>query len=262
MPQEDCRPSAAPRQLVTAQHVQQSGGDRVALVTGASSGVGQAVSLALARAGVRLCVIGRNADRLAQTVASTRSLVPVESFRVDLAADADLRPVIEYLQREVAKLDILIHSAGIIHQSRLEQARVEDLEQQFATNVRAPYLLTQRLLPLLVKARGQIVFVNSSAGLAANRPEIGQYAATKHALKAIADSLRAEVNPLGVRVLSVYLGRTATAMQQRLYREEKRAYHPESLLQPEDIATMVLAALALPPTAEVTDISIRPAIKG
>ena len=156
---------------------------------------------------------------------------------------------------------MLVHSAGIIQQGTLEHTRIEHLDEQYAINVRAPYLLTQRLLPLLVKARGQIVFINSSAGLSANRPEIGQYAATKHALRAIADSVRAEVNPLGVRVLSVYLGRTATAMQEALFKQEARTYDPQKLLQPEDVANLVLAALALSPTAEVTDISIRPMAK-
>ena len=226
------------RERVTANCVHRPGStaDRIALVTGASSGIGQAISLALARAGVRLCVVGRSADRLAQTVASVQSLVPVESFQLDLVDDVSLQPVIEYLETNLGKLDILIHSAGMIHQAWFEQARIEHLDQQYATNVRAPYLLTQRLLPLLVRARGQIVFINSSAGLSANRPEIGQYAATKHALKAIADSVRAEVNPRGVRVLSVYLGRTATAMQESLFKEEGRTYYPEKLLQPEDVA--------------------------
>ena len=175
--------------------------------------------------------------------------------------DEQLQPLVEFLEKDAGHVDILFHGAGIIQQELLEHARVEYLDQQYAINVRAPYLLTQRLLPLLVKARGQIVFVNSSAGLAVNRPEIAQYAATKHALKAIADSIRAEVNPKGVRVLSVYLGRTATAMQETLFKQEAKPYHAEKLLQPEDVATMVLAALALPPTAEVTDISIRAMIK-
>jgi short-subunit dehydrogenase len=90
---------------------------------------------------------------------------------------------------------------------------------------------------------------------------VGQYAATKHALKAIADCLREEVNPKGVRVLTVYLGRTATAMQEAVHRQEGRVYRPETLLQPEDVATMVVQALMLPYTAEVTDISIRPMVK-
>ena len=87
------------------------------------------------------------------------------------------------------------------------------------------------------------------------------YAATKHALKGLADGLRQEVNAFGVRVISVFPGRTATPLQASLFELEGRQYVPKRLLQPEDVAAMVVQALALPPTAEVTDILIRPAIK-
>jgi NADP-dependent 3-hydroxy acid dehydrogenase YdfG len=73
--------------------------------------------------------------------------------------------------------------------------------------------------------------------------------------------LRQEVNEQGIRVLCVYPGRTATSRQERLYAKEGKPYRPELLLQPEDIATMVVAALSLPRTAEVTDINIRPMLK-
>ena len=127
------------------------------------------------------------------------------------------------------------------------------------STLRARYLLTQATLPMILASQGQIVFVNSSVGGRAPGPGLGQYAATQHALRAIADSLRAEVNPQGVRVLSVFPGRTATPMQARLCELEgkglqSRAPDP----QPEDIASTVIHALTLPRTAEITEISIRP----
>jgi short-subunit dehydrogenase len=136
-------------------------------------------------------------------------------------------------------------------------APVEDFDQQYRINVRAPYVLTQALLPMLRSRPGQIVFINSSVGLRA-KANVGQYAATKHALKAIADSLRDEVNKEGIRVLSVFLGRTATPMQAAIHEMEGRAYHAERLMQSDDVAAMVINALNLPRSAEVTDISIRP----
>ncbi len=235
--------------------------ERIAVVTGASSGIGRAVAVALARTGYTVYAIGRNGNRLAKTVADAQSFSRAIAFPLDLTSDESLSSLVDFIVRDGGRVDVLFHGAGIIHQDLLQRARVEHFDQQYGINVRAPYVLTQRLLPLLIKARGQIVFVNSSAGLAVNRPEIAQYAATKHALKALADSLRAEVNPKGVRVLSIYLGRTATAMQETLFKQEDKPYHAESLLQPEDVATMVLAALALPSTAEATDISIRPMVK-
>ena len=116
---------------------------------------------------------------------------------------------------------------------------------------------TQRLLPLLKKPRGQVVFINSSAGLTA-RANTGQFSATQHAFKALADALRDEVNADGVRVLSVFPGRTATPRIESLHDKEGRPYQPGLLLQPEDVASVVTNALALPWTAEVTNISIRP----
>jgi NADP-dependent 3-hydroxy acid dehydrogenase YdfG len=118
----------------------------------------------------------------------------------------------------------------------------------------------QIVLQLLRKAHGQVVFINSSAGLAA-RPDAAQFCATQHALKALADSTRAEVNQDGIRVLSVYPGRTATSRQAALYAKAGAKYRPELLLQPEDIASVVLNAITLPRTAEVTDIAIRPMLK-
>ena len=230
---------------------------RIAVVTGASGGIGRAIAVALSREGARVCALGRNPITLAETVAAARKYSHTIGFQVDLTLEEDLQTLLQHLE-EAGSLDILIHCAGIVHQDVMEHARIQDLDMQYFTNVRAPYLLTQRLLPLLTAARGQIVFINSSVGLGAKRPDIGQYAATKHALKAIAESLREEANPKGVRVLSTYLGRTATPMQEALFLTEGKPYCPETLLQPEDVAATVVHALMLPPTAEVTDISIRP----
>jgi len=229
----------------------------VAVVTGASSGIGRAIAIALSREQAHLCAVGRNPVALAETVATARQFSEARAFQIDLTVEESLQPLIQFLD-ELGHVEILIHGAGVIHQGRAEQADVTDFDRQYAANVRAPYVLTQRLLPLLTAAPGQIVFINSSAGLTAKRPEVGQYAATKHALRAIADSLREEVNPKGIRVLSVYLGRTATPMQEALFHQEGKTYHPAVLLQPEDVASIVVGALILPYTAEVTDISIRP----
>jgi NADP-dependent 3-hydroxy acid dehydrogenase YdfG len=233
----------------------------MALVTGASSGVGRAIALALAEQGAALALVGRRLEALQAVAASVRATAaPPRCYRVDLTVDDDVLQLAAQLQREFGALDLLIHSAGVIVNGPLERAAVADFDRQYRLNVRAPYLLTQAVLPLLKARRGQIVFINSTVGLQAVA-QAGQYAATKHALRAIADSLRAEVNAAGVRVLSVFLGRTATPMQAALCRAEGRAYHPELLIQPEDVALVVLNALCVPRTAEVTDIHLRPMIK-
>ena len=230
---------------------------RTALVTGASSGIGRAIALALAREEAIVWIVGRDPAKLAQTASAAKQPFAIKQFTTDLAREDNVSALVNHF-RDEARLDILVHSVGTIQLGLMHQARIADLDSQFATNVRAPYLLTQKFLPLLTRAHGQVVFINSSAGLNAKRPEVGQYSATKHALKAIADSFREEVNSKGVRVLSVYAGRTATPMQEAIFRSEGRQYNPGALLQPEDIAIIVLQCLMLPPTAEVTDLNIRP----
>ena len=115
-----------------------------------------------------------------------------------------------------------VHGAGVIARGPVEHAKVEELDCQYDVNLRAPFVLTRRFLPALKKARGQIVFVNSTAGRAA-APDAALYAASKHALRGFADSLRQEINPDGVRVLSMFPGRTATPMQQSLLEPTRRS---------------------------------------
>jgi len=110
----------------------------------------------------------------------------------------------------------------------------------------------------LEAAAGQVVFVNSGAGLRANA-RWGAYAASKFALRALADSLRQEVAERGVRVTTVYPGRTATPMQREVHRQEGRRYDPDAFVRPEDVASQVAALLALEPPSTVSELTIRPA---
>ncbi|MCC7450434.1 MAG: SDR family oxidoreductase [Anaerolineae bacterium] len=232
--------------------------DQTAVITGASSGIGRAIARALARQGTAVCLVGRNRAVLELVAADAQPTSRrVCIYPTDLGVDDDLQRLIVDLQRDMPQIDLVIHSAGAYAMAPFQSATADTLDWLYRVNVRAPYLLTQALLPRLIAQQGQVVFINSSAGLMA-KANVSQYAATKHALKAIADSLRDEVNSAGVRVLTVYPGRTATPMQAALFRQEGRPYHPEQLLQPDDVAAAVLNALTLPRTAEITDLNIRP----
>ena len=235
--------------------------DQIALVTGASSGIGKAIALGLAAQGATLCLVGRRLDSLNALADQAQTMIPrVQCYRADLTNDDDISQLAVHLAHDFGALHLLIHSAGAYALGRIETAPVTDFDWQYRTNVRAPCLLTQALLPMLRRQRGQIVFINSSVGLTA-RANVGQYAATKHALKAVADSLREEVNAEAIRVLSVYPGRTASPMQQAIHALEGKPYRPELLMQPDDVAAVVINALSLPRSAEVTEISMRPFIK-
>jgi NADP-dependent 3-hydroxy acid dehydrogenase YdfG len=226
---------------------------RVALVTGASGDIGQAISAALAGAPVDVIAVGRSRQRLGALAA--RHPGSIEPLAADLTREDERATVAQAVSR-LGRLDMLVLASGIYERSHDPAA----LARQFAANVQAPYALPRAVLSLLVEASGQVVFINSTQGLAAS-PDVGQYAATQHAMRAIADSLREEVNQSGVRVALIFLGRTATTRQAAIFATEGRSYLPERLIQPADVAGIVLTLLTLPPTVEATNISLRPRLK-
>lgn len=235
--------------------------NQAAIVTGASSGIGRAIALALAEEGASLYLIGRDEQRLEACAAEVRKKnVAVQKVRLDLTDDEAISRFVSRLRDDHTSVDVLVHSSGAFRRGKIESAPVQELDYQYRINVRAPYVLTQGLLPLLQANKGQIVFINSTQGLDAGET-VGAFAATQHALKALADSLRKEVNADGVRVISVFPGRTATPRIEKIFALEGRAFRPELLLQPEDVAEMVTTALLTPRTAEVAEISIRPMTK-
>ena len=197
-----------------------------------------------------------------QEVAELAVAAGVKSFPValdlrDPCAGGMLAERLKLLGRPV---ELLVHSAGVMSGARIEEATLEQFTNLLAVNLLAPFSITKHLLDKICATKGQIIFINSSI---LQNPSAGtaQYAATKHALKGFADALRQEVNAKGVRVISVYPGRTATPLQAWVSQVEARPYIPENLLQPEDVAEIVVNAIALPDTAEVSDIMIRPAKK-
>ena len=128
-------------------------------------------------------------------------------------------------------LDVLVHSAGSVRLGNIETVGREDLDAEYRVNLRAPFLLTKALLPLLKASTGQVVFVNSTAGLAAG-PDNGLYAATKMDCGHSPEAFATPLNPHGIRVPERFSGRTATPMQGGWPSFEKKTLRPEELLQP------------------------------
>jgi NADP-dependent 3-hydroxy acid dehydrogenase YdfG len=232
---------------------------QVAIVTGASSGIGRAISLDLSRNGAEVCLVARRRKELE----SVAQLIQESSGRghaycTDLTKDEDLDTLAETVRVSFSRVDVLVLCGGMIARGTIEETSVSDLDLQYRTNVRGQYALICKLLPLMTRQVGQIVFINSSV---ATRPAVGglgQFTATQYAMHAIADSLREEVNGFGIRVLSVFPWRTATPRTADFFEKTGRPYDPKFLMQPEDVASMVTASLSLPRTAEVTDMVIRP----
>ena len=229
-------------------------------MAGATGAIGGAVARRLAVEDASLVLLGRDRARLR---AMAGELTSAGGVIRTVAGDLTEAAVIDAAGAESESLggvDLLVHAAGAFRAGAFETAPEGDLDHQLGINVRAPYLLTRRLLPGLRRRGGLVVFVNSTAGLVAGAGSAA-YAASKHALRALADALRAEVNADGVRVLSVYPGRTRSRMQQEVCRGLGQHYDAERFLDPGDVASAIVEAAALPPSAEVVDLRLRPALK-
>lgn len=223
------------------------------LITGAGSGIGAAVADALYGRGDQLVVVARSEGRGAELLARWPGSVPLVA---DLRATATLAETLRSVGLP-AVLDSVVHSAGVGDLSPIRDAEVEMWDSVLAINLVAPALLTAACLPALRAGGGTVVFINSGAGLTSH-PGWSPYSSSKFGLKALADSLRGEEGEHGVRVTTVYPGRTATRMQESLHEYEGTPYDPARWIQPETVATAVVSLIDLTPDASIPDISIRP----
>lgn len=238
-----------------------TGSGRTAVITGASQGVGKAIAAALCADGADVILAGRSLDSLNKAAGEFEDpRNRVTCLELDLSVQDKVETFAAQVQDIAPQIDILINCAGSYHSAAWSEASLDRLDELYRTNVRGTFAVTQALLPMLTRSAGDVVFVNSSI-VNFDGDNAGQYAATKHALVGLADSLRAESNDKGVRVLTAYLGRTASPMQEAIHRESGREYRPEKLLQPQDVARIVVACLNLDRTAEVTELRIRPNLK-
>jgi short-subunit dehydrogenase len=222
------------------------------LLTGAGSGIGLAVARRLAERGDDLVLLARSEARADEM----RAELPDASYVV---ADLGDPGTINGLGRQVdGPVDSVVHAAGVVDLAPVSGLWLAQWEEQLAVNLTAPAVLTRELIPHLRSSRGTVVFVNSGSGLHAH-PTWAAYAASKFGLRALAEALRAEEAEHGVRVSTIYPGRTATAMQEKVHEQEGKDYDAGAWIQPGTVADAVLHVLDLPRDATITDVTVRPA---
>jgi NADP-dependent 3-hydroxy acid dehydrogenase YdfG len=219
---------------------------RSALITGAGGGLGSAIADALAPTHT-LLLAGRPSDRLDALAAR----LGAPTWPLDLADPDSIESAAEVL----TDLDVLVHNAGVAYPGRVAESSADEWRATFEVNVVGAVALTLALLPALRSARGQVIFINSGAGINAS-PGLASYSASKFALRSFADSLRTDEPTL--RVTSVHPGRVDTEMQRDLIAYEERDYVPEQFLSPETVASVVAQAVATPPDGHVHEIIVRP----
>jgi NAD(P)-dependent dehydrogenase (short-subunit alcohol dehydrogenase family) len=207
---------------------------QLALITGASTGIGRATALRLAGAGwtVLAGVRGEDAgERLAEEAAGPGRMVPLGLDVTDPGQIAQAAARVEELSAGASSrggLDALVNNAGIGIGGPLELVSVEDLRRQFDVNVHGQVAVTQAMLPALRRARGRIVFVSSVGGRVA-MAFTAPYAASKHAIEALGDALRVELHSSGVRVALIEPGSVATPIWDKGREDARRVSIPPEL---------------------------------
>lgn len=227
-------------------------GESVVVVTGASSGIGAEVAVDLS-ADRTVIAVGRDVDRLAETVARGRAgaIIPVS---------LDLTEVekIEAAFADLPRVDALVNNAAVMFRTTSDATPAE-WRTMLDTNVVAPAELSRVLRERLVTARGTIVFIGSGASRRAVSGHI-VYAASKHAVQALADGLRLELAPTGVRVSTVAPGPTATGGANRM--DGRGADAPaDGRLDPATVARSVRHVIDAPADTQLTEVWVRPRVE-
>ncbi len=237
---------------------------RVALITGASSGFGEACALALAAAGAKVAVTARRADRLQALAGRIRAAQgEVHALAADLAIRGEPQRVVHETETHFGKLDILVNNAGVMYLEPIDSADLERWRHMFDLNVMALIAATQAALPgMRARRDGYVVNIASTAGRVAS-VNGGGYSATKFGVVAFSESLRKEVYKDHIRVSVIEPGVAATELRDHIgHAATKDALNAwaDSMrqLQSEDVANAVLYCVTQPPHVNINEILMRP----
>jgi NAD(P)-dependent dehydrogenase (short-subunit alcohol dehydrogenase family) len=235
---------------------------QVAITTGASSGLGRASALALARAGADVALLARTASDLEQVAAQIRALgrraLPIA---IDLARDGEVLAAVDRVVGELGRLDVLVNAAATDVPGAVVDLAVEDWDRVLAVNLRGPFVLAKAALPHMQRARhGTIVNVSSVAGKR-GWANAAAYCASKFGLTGLTQALAAEAKQHGVRACVVYPGGMATSWGAWSAAEREavaRSVEPTQALPPEDVAAFIVWLASAPPEVVVNEAIVTP----
>jgi clavulanate-9-aldehyde reductase len=236
---------------------------KVALVTGASSGIGEATARALAADGAHVAIAARRNDRLAALRDELESAgAQVLTLELDVTDEGAARAAVQSTVDKFGALDIVVNNAGVMLLGPVENADTTDWTRMINTNVLGLMYLTHAALPHLLASQGTVVQISSVAGRVA-RSGSAVYNASKHAVNAFSEGLRQEVTGRGVRVVLIEPGMVATELREHITHAESKAganKRAETMrqLQSEDIAEAVRYAVTAPAHVAINEVLIRP----
>ncbi len=229
----------------------------IALVTGATEGIGRATAIALGQAGYAVGVTARTAAKVTALEAELTGLgITATGFPADVSSPEQVRAMLDHVSARLGAPDVLVNNAGIAIAKPFADMTLEEWDRTFATNVRSLYLVTHGVLSAMrQRGRGDIVNIASIAGKNGVQ-NAAAYSASKHAVMGFSRSLMLEVRKEGIRVISICPGSVDTPLMRN---SPQFSPNWERILKPEDVAATIVAALAMPVRAMVNEIEIRPA---
>ncbi|HDI6914473.1 TPA: SDR family oxidoreductase [Staphylococcus aureus] len=225
--------------------------DKVAVVTGAGSGIGEAIATLLHEEGVKVILAGRNKDKL-QNVANQLAQDSVKVVPTDVTKKEEVDELIKIAQQTFGGLDIVINSAGQMLSSKITDYQVDEWDSMIDVNIKGTLYTAQAALPtMLEQSSGHLINIASISGFEVTKSST-IYSATKAAVHTITQGLEKELAKTGVKVTSISPGIVDTAIT--------AAYNPtdRKKLEPQDIAEAVLYALTQPKHVNVNEITVRP----
>ncbi|EOZ4505751.1 SDR family oxidoreductase [Staphylococcus aureus] len=225
--------------------------DKVAVVTGAGSGIGEAIAILLHEEGVKVILAGRNKDKL-QNVANQLAQDSVKVVPTDVTKKEEVDELIKIAQQTFGGLDIVINSAGQMLSSKITDYQVDEWDSMIDVNIKGTLYTAQAALPtMLEQSSGHLINIASISGFEVTKSST-IYSATKAAVHTITQGLEKELAKTGVKVTSISPGMVDTAIT--------AAYNPtdRKKLEPQDIAEAVLYALTQPKHVNVNEITVRP----
>ena len=226
----------------------------VALVTGASRGVGRAISVALAAEGATVVLAGRAVDKLKETsklVEKTGG--KAEIVELELADEESIKNCIKAVGDKFGRLDILVNNAGITHSAKLEETATEDWDICMAVNARGPFIVCRQAIPLLKKSEAAAIINISSVVGIKGYPLQSAYTASKHALRGMSISLAEELKGTNIRVHVLCPGGINTEMVGRVRPDIKK----DELIDPAEIAELVVYLVTHKGNAVIDELRIR-----
>ncbi|MFN8646369.1 MAG: SDR family oxidoreductase [Gemmatimonadales bacterium] len=227
-----------------------------ALITGATEGIGRAIAFGLGRAGYQVGVCARTPSRLRALLDELRAAgITAHGVPADVGVEADVLTMVGEVTAALGPVDVLVNNAGVAVLKPFDQLTLDEWDTTMATNLRSLFLVTRAVLPGM-RARRQGAIVNI-ASLAGRNGFAGgtAYTASKHAVLGFARSLMLEVRKDQVRVITICPGSVDTPL---IRNQGMLTPDVQKILQPEDVADTVLAALALPARALVSELDLRP----